>query len=110
LKRSRPPREAKFAYNPDPRSLDYRFVNARNGEFNLNDSKGCWMPAQGGLVNTRSSQRRLMHQLSMMCTFSVGIVAMALAGLAKGTSVAGRTLFQEEVMVFRLRFHCLLCE
>ena len=38
----------------------------------------CWMPAQGGLVNTRSSQRRLLHQLSMMCTFSVGIVAMAL--------------------------------
>ena len=41
----------------------------------------CWMPAQGGLVNTRSSQRRLLHQLSMMCTFSVGIVAMAQLGL-----------------------------
>jgi hypothetical protein len=39
LKRSRRPREAKFAYNPDLHSLNYRLVNARNGEFNLNDSK-----------------------------------------------------------------------
>jgi tetratricopeptide (TPR) repeat protein len=36
------------------------------------------MPVQGGLVNTHSGQRRLLHQLSPMCTFSVGIVAMAL--------------------------------
>src|SRR5688500_11695550 len=40
LKRSRPLREAKFAYNPDPCSLDYRFVNTRSGEFTLNDFKG----------------------------------------------------------------------
>jgi hypothetical protein len=40
MKRSRPPREVKLGYNSDIRSLNYRFVNARNGEFNLNDSKG----------------------------------------------------------------------
>ena len=40
MKRSRPLREVKFGYNPDIRSLNYRLVNARNGEFNLNDSKG----------------------------------------------------------------------
>ena len=39
-KQSRLPCEVKFDYNPDLRSLDYRLVNARNGEFNLNDSKG----------------------------------------------------------------------
>jgi hypothetical protein len=32
---------------------------------------------QRGLVNTRSCQKRFLHQLSPMCTFSVGIVAMA---------------------------------
>jgi hypothetical protein len=37
---SRPPREAKSGYNPDPRLLDYRFVNARNGESSPSDSKG----------------------------------------------------------------------
>ena len=60
----------------------------------------CWMPAQGGLVNTRSSQRRLLHQLSMMCTFSVGIVAMAhhadlnqLEDRVRTLNAAGRTEF-----------------
>src|SRR3954468_10182022 len=38
-----------------------------------------WLvPVQGGLVNTHSGQRGPLHQLSPMCTFSVGIVAMAL--------------------------------
>src|SRR3954447_1153876 len=37
-----------------------------------------WLvPVQGGLVNTHGGQRGLLHQLSPMCTFSVGIVAMA---------------------------------
>ena len=40
MKRSRPPREVKFGYNPEFRSLNYRLVNARNGEFNLNDFQG----------------------------------------------------------------------
>jgi hypothetical protein len=37
---SRPPREVKFGYNPDTRSLNYRFVNAWNGESAFNDSRG----------------------------------------------------------------------
>src|SRR4051812_32920318 len=32
MKRSRPPREVKFGYNPEFRSLNYRFVNTRNGK------------------------------------------------------------------------------
>jgi hypothetical protein len=39
VRESRPPCEAKISYNPDPRSLDYRFVNARNSESGLNDFK-----------------------------------------------------------------------
>jgi hypothetical protein len=38
------------------------------------------MPVQGGLVNTRSGQERLPRQFLPNCTFSVGIVAMALEG------------------------------
>jgi hypothetical protein len=34
------------------------------------------MPVQGGLVDTRIGQRRLLHQFASICTFSVGIVAM----------------------------------
>ena len=40
MKRSRPAREVKFGYNPDIRSLNYKFVNGRNGESESNDSKG----------------------------------------------------------------------
>src|SRR4051794_4718832 len=39
MKRSRPPREVKFGYNPDIRSLNYRFVNAWNGESESNNSR-----------------------------------------------------------------------
>src|SRR4051812_8093620 len=40
-----------------------------------------WLvPVQGGLVNTRNGQKRLRRQLLPKCTFSVGIVAMALIG------------------------------
>jgi len=77
---SRPPREAKFGYNPDPRSRTYRFVNARNGKSGPGDSKGLAEALQGGLVNTRDGQERLPRQLLSKCTFSVGIVAMARYG------------------------------
>src|SRR4051812_27875588 len=40
VKQSRSPREAKFGYNLDLRSLDYRSVNARYGKSGLNDSRG----------------------------------------------------------------------
>jgi hypothetical protein len=66
-----------FGYNPDTRSLNYRFVNARNGASGLNDSKGLAGACARGLMNTHGGQRGLLHQLSPMCTFSVGIVAMA---------------------------------
>ena len=36
------------------------------------------MPVHRGLVNTRDGQKRLPRQFLPMCTFSVGIVAMAL--------------------------------
>ena len=40
MKRSRPPREVKFGYNPDIRSLNYRLVNTQISEFGPSDSKG----------------------------------------------------------------------
>ena len=52
------------------------------------------MPVQGDLVNTRTGQRWLLHQRSLMCTFSVGIVAMAppgpIQGLTAGASMEPR--------------------
>ena len=78
MKRSRPPREVKFGYNPDMRSLNYRFVNARNGASGPSDSKGLADARARGFSEHPRRSKRAPAQLSPMCTFSVGIVAMAL--------------------------------
>src|SRR4051794_32987995 len=77
MKRSRSLHEVKFSYNPNICSLNYRFVNARYGQYGLNDSKSLAGACARGLVNTHGGQRGLLHQLSPICTFDVGIVAMA---------------------------------
>ena len=47
------------------------------------------VPVQGDLVNTRSGQERLPRQFLPKCTFSVGIVAMALIELIEDLEKRG---------------------
>jgi hypothetical protein len=50
----------------------------------------------GLLVDTHSGQRRILHELSLMCTFSVGIVAMVLIPIRLGRGTPRSTLLGAE--------------